>query len=563
MAPAASFVWSDNLPHRELQSVSRDWVAPCFCFDLRRWPHNYSPVQQLFYRFVLLWALIVSPSAFAAGKAEHIVVIVWDGMRPDFISQEHTPTLYQLAHDGVRFEKHHAVYGSSTEVNGTALATGAYPQHSGIIANKEYRPDIDSQKAIDTQSAEAIRKGDQLSKGHYLLRPTTAEILQAAGLKTAIAGTKPVAQLHDRRERSDDYRAGVMLFDGKVLPSSLQPSLNDLLGKFPAAEDTKSLLPNEKRDEWTTRALTGPLWSNGVPAFSLLWLSEPDFSQHPTAPGSPKSLAALKSSDRKLAQVLAELDRRQLRGQTDVFVVSDHGFSTIERGADIIATLRQAGFPAQKSFTNAPQPGDILVVGQGGSALFYIIGHKAETARKLVDFLQRQEFSGVIFTREKLPGTFALNAANIDSPQAPDVALSLRWSADPSQTGAPGLLVVDGARRSSGGAHGSLSRFDLHNTLVAAGPDFKKDFTDTFPTGNIDLAPTILWLLGVKPKVPMDGRVLSEALAVKAPKTGQPTTRRMEASRKTDESVWQQYLQISRVNDTLYLDEGNGSFTGK
>jgi arylsulfatase A-like enzyme len=520
-------------------------------------------VQKLFHQSVLLLALTFSPFAFAAGTAKYVVVVVWDGMRPDFISQEHTPTLYQLARDGVMFENHHAVYCSSTEVNGTAIATGAYPQHSGIIANREYRPDIESQKAIDTQSSEAIRKGDQLSDGHYLLRPTTAEILHAAGLKTAIAGTKPVAQLHDRRERPDDYRTGVVLFDGKVLPSSLQSLLNDLLGKFPAAEDTKSLLPNEKRDEWTTRALTGPLWSNGVPAFSLLWLSDPDYSQHPSAPGSPKSLAALESSDRKLAEVLAELERRKLRDQTDVFVVSDHGFSTIERGTDVVAALQQAGFPAQRSFTNAPQNAEILVLGLGGTSLFYIIGHEAETARKLVDFLQRQDFAGVIFSREKMDGTFALDDANIHSPQAPDVVLSHRWSADRSKTGTPGLLVIDGARKASGGSHSSLSRFDLRNTLVGVGPDLKKSFTDTLPTGNTDLAPTILWLLGVKPKQPMDGRVLSEALTVKAPKAGKPSTRRIEASRKIGESVWHQYLQISSVSGVIYLDEGNGSLTVK
>jgi predicted AlkP superfamily pyrophosphatase or phosphodiesterase len=57
-------------------------------------------VQKLFHQSVLLLALTFSPSAFVADKAEHIVVVVWDGMRPDFISQEHTPALYQLARDG-------------------------------------------------------------------------------------------------------------------------------------------------------------------------------------------------------------------------------------------------------------------------------------------------------------------------------------------------------------------------------------------------------------------------------------------------------------------------------
>jgi len=224
----------------------------------------------------------------------------------------------------------------------------------------------------------------------------------------------------------------------------------------------------------------------------------------------------------------------------------------------MVAALQQASFPAQRAFTNAPQKGDILVIGLGGTSLFYIIGHDVEIARKLVDFLQREDSAGVIFAREKIEGAFALNDANINSPQAPDVVLSFRWSTNTSRLGAPGLLVVDGGRRTSGGAHTSLSRFDMHNTLVGAGPDLKKGFNDTFPTGNTDLAPTILWLLGVKSKEPMDGRVLSEALTIEAPKMSTPTTRRIEASRKVGESVWRQYLQISQVNDTIYFDEGNG-----
>jgi arylsulfatase A-like enzyme len=98
----------------------------------------------------------------------------------------------------------------------------------------------------------------------------------------------------------------------------------------------------------------------------------------------------------------------------------------------------------------------------------------------------------------------------------------------------------------------------MHNTLVAAGPDLKRRFTDTDPTGNTDLAPTILWLLGVKPEAAMDGRVLSEALTVEAPPVSKPLTRRIEATGKSGDATWTQYLQISQVNDTIYFDEGNG-----
>src|SRR5262249_42545468 len=147
--------------------------------------HNYTPVRKFILRLLWLFFALQPVLLLAAGSAEHVVLLVWDGMRPDFITKEHTPTLYQLAQDGVMFQNHHPVYCSATEVNGTALATGAYPQHSGVIANTEYRPGIDPLKAVGLEAFAVVRRGDQVSNGHYLLRPTLAEILQAAGRQTA------------------------------------------------------------------------------------------------------------------------------------------------------------------------------------------------------------------------------------------------------------------------------------------------------------------------------------------------------------------------------------------
>ena len=68
------------------------------------------------------------------------------------------PTLYALRDKGTFFNQHHPVYLSSTEVNGTALDTGSYPQHSGIVANNEYRPDVELRKPFGTEELEAVRK---------------------------------------------------------------------------------------------------------------------------------------------------------------------------------------------------------------------------------------------------------------------------------------------------------------------------------------------------------------------------------------------------------------------
>ncbi|HUR44677.1 MAG TPA: alkaline phosphatase family protein, partial [Candidatus Saccharimonadales bacterium] len=86
--------------------------------------------------------LLQAPATHAKGEAEHVVLVVWDGMRPDFVSAQYTPNLYWLSTNGVFFKNHHPVYVSSTEVNGTAMATGDYPAHNGIIGNVDYRPEI-------------------------------------------------------------------------------------------------------------------------------------------------------------------------------------------------------------------------------------------------------------------------------------------------------------------------------------------------------------------------------------------------------------------------------------
>jgi predicted AlkP superfamily pyrophosphatase or phosphodiesterase len=97
-------------------------------------------------------------------------------------------------------------------------------------------------------------------------------------------------------------------------------TLTNALGPFPETGTTKA-----DRDRWTTRALVEQLWKDAVPAFSLLWLAEPDYSQHATSPGSEQSLSAIGSTDRNLALVLNALQERGVYDRTDIFVVSDHG----------------------------------------------------------------------------------------------------------------------------------------------------------------------------------------------------------------------------------------------
>ena len=508
---------------------------------------------------VLVFSLRVIPLIAETPRFvdRHVVVVVWDGMRPDFVSEETTPTLWKLAREGVSFRNHHPVYPSATMVNGTAMVTGVYPGKSGVIANYVYRPDIEAHVAIAVESPVVVKKGDQLSNGKYISVPTIAELVQRAGGRTAVASAKTVGLLLDRRVGIGPAKNCTTLFAGSALPDGVLARIAAALGPFPSAR--------LQRDRWTTKAVTDFVWKDGVPAFTALWLGEPDLTQHETAPGAPSALAAIKASDENLAAVLLGLDQQGVRKTTDIFVVSDHGFSTIRRSIDLRKTLTDAGFVAKTEFDGQPKPGDIMLVGNGGSVLFYVVGHDAMVTRRLVEFLQQSDFAGVIFTKQGLSGTFHLNDAKIDNPHAPDVVMAFRWNDSKNQFGTPGMIDADWQRAAGEGTHATLSRFDMHNTLVAVGPDFRRGQTDDLPTGNVDLAPTILHILGFNASKEMDGRILSEALVStdRVPPGRKTETKTMESGKDFPAGTWRQSLQISRVGSTIYLDEGNGSFVPK
>ena len=81
--------------------------------------------------------------------------------------------------------------------------------------------------------------------------------------------------------------------------------------------------------------------------------------------------------------------------------------------------MNDAGFTAKTEFSDEPKPGEIMLVGNGGAVLFYVMNHDAPAIRRLVEFLQQSDFAGVIFTKKAMEGTFALDQGKIDSPHAP------------------------------------------------------------------------------------------------------------------------------------------------
>ena len=134
--------------------------------------------------------------------------------------------------------------------------------------------------------------------------------------------------------------------------------------------------------------------------------------------------------------------------------------------------------------------------------------------------------------------------------------MSLAWDSQPNRHGVKGRISSCGEVGVGLGNHGSASPYEVHNTLVAAGPHFKKGVTSPAPSSNADLFPTILRILGIESASPTDGRVLDEALEG-GPEAEEvfSSTSILEESADLGFAVYSQQVQVSRVASTTYLDK--------
>jgi hypothetical protein len=176
--------------------------------------------------------------------------------------------------------------------------------------------------------------------------------------------------------------------------------------------------------------------------------------------------------------------------------------------------------------------------------------------------LQQRPSSGVVFTRDGLPGTFPLAEVMMDAPQAPDIVVATRWTMIQDAAHPVAHISNEGYIEyfPGDGMHVSLNPLDLHNLGVASGPDFRRAFTDSLPTGNVDIVPTLLWLMDIKPPHKLDGRVLTEALTGNGPAPGMAQPGRRDARVELPGGVWEQYLKFTELDGVRYLEEGNGQW---
>jgi len=488
-----------------------------------------------------------------------VVVFVVDGLRPDAITAEDTPTLMRLRAEGVDFTNSHAVFPTVTRVNAAAIATGTQPGTNGIVGNRMYVPAVDRHRAFDTGNFRNLLRLDEVSGGRLVLTRTLAERLHAHGLSMAgvSSGSTGSAFLLNPRAPSGVGTLVNGYFDpGKTV--AYPPDLSAaILAKFGPAPVKKSAGRYDEVVAWTQRVLREYVLPEVGPAVVINWLTEPDHSQHDAGVGSPSAREALRHDDREIARVLTTLDELGLTASTDVFVISDHGFSTNTAGVDVARALIDAGLKA------SPDSGDVVLASSGQAVGLHVAGHDAERMASIARFLQSRDWGGVVFTagraagepRGVVEGTFSLeliHAANDE--RGPDLLFTFPWTSEPTSFGVRGtdLANVSGGAKLYASDHGSMSPWNVRNTFLAWGVDFKKRTIVRVPVGNVDVTPTILALLGIAEHDGLDGRVLAEALE------GGPDEERLAVETRVhtvEAGAYRAAVQVSTVDGCRYVDK--------
>jgi arylsulfatase A-like enzyme len=517
-----------------------------------------------------LGALLFSAAAFVEAQAAaslHMVFVI-DGLRPDSINANDTPTLFRLRKEGVAFENSHSVFPTVTRVNSTSLATGMYPARHGIMGNSIYIPAVDSRAAFTNDDFQMLLRLDEATAGRMVTAPGIAELVEQTGRKmvaVSSGSTGSAILLASRAPHGTGTVINGDFFPGKKVayPDAVSSAVLERFGASPkkggATETFNSAV------DWSMKVLRDYVLPDLRPAVIFTWMSEPDHSQHGLGAGSPEALASIRNDDRQLGLVLDKLELLKLRDKTNIIVVSDHGFGQTVFNVNVSQALREAGLIGDAA------AGDLVIASSGQAVALHVKKRDPERIRTIVSFLQQQAWCGLLFTAGKrngpehegsVAGSFSLDYVHLGAHErSPDIVFTFPWTSDVNRHGVRGTdynqvsgEAKTGQAGSRAGNHGGIGPWTVRNTMLASGPDFKRAAVIRTPTSNVDVTPTLLYLLGNSQAVTgMDGRVMLEALAAG------PDEEQVALDTRTlrvQNGPYRAVLQVSEAAGKRYIDKG-------
>ena len=448
---------------------------------------------------VLLFALLISLCLYAQKETQkdiRTLVVFFDGLRPDYITEQNMPNLYAFSKLGCYGKQHHSVFPTVTRVNASSFSSGSYPGTHGLVGNTVYFPIVEKKKVLSTSNYNDLNLITEATHGHLLTAITLGEVLQQAGAKMMVFSSGSTGQA---LMQNHTISGGALVNPDLILPESLKEKLIGEIGAPPP-----DATPNAGRHNWVTDALIKYGLTLDGPLVSTIWFSDPDGAAHDHGIGSGSAMESIKIVDAEFGRILSALKDKKLDKNFNIIITADHGFVTYVGKQGLTEFLIQKGLKKDK------ESEDVIVV----EGAIYVKDHDAAVIQKIVSALQAEEWVGGIFTRAKnagdtkgsVAGTLSFESIHWNHKErAADILVDENWDDRKNDKGYAGSSFSRGVA-----GHGGLSPYEVHIALLASGPSFKKNFSSELPTSNVDIVPTILAIHNLNIPTTMDGRVLHE-----------------------------------------------------
>jgi len=414
------------------------------------------------------------------------VIVVCDGLRADLLTPALTPNLARLAGGGRVFAAHTGVFPSTTRVTSASIATGCLPGRHGLEGNAVALDEGNGLFPISAGRPD-FRNRMLKARGATLLVPTLAERLAGHGGSVVFSNVSAGAA----HFQDPDGHGFVYHRQGSYGPGRIAVADGDRLDVTHDGDGDAAM---------TERFCDGVL-GRRRPALAVLWLCEPDHTQHGHPLGSTEHRLAVAGADACAARVARTVTALERDGDDIITVYcSDHGHETVDAVIPLDDLLIEAGLKEGAGSS------DVVVASNGLSAGIYVSDAARGRVPAIVAFLRAQDWAGEVFSG---PG---LAAAGLRADTALAVSVTTAKSAAANAHGIPGLspAIADslpGESRVGCGQHGGLGPFEQSPFLFVVGGGFAAGTRSAVPTAPMDIAPTILRHFGL-PADGMDGRPL-------------------------------------------------------
>jgi arylsulfatase A-like enzyme len=418
------------------------------------------------------------------------ILVILDGLRRDLISAQTTPNLAAFAKVAETFADYRTVFPSCTRVVSASIATGCYPARHELQGNSLALIEDGVLVRHDAGHPDFLQHKRKVT-GRSLAVPTLAQRLADAGGAVIYSNVSPgAAYAHDPDGYGYVYHRAGSFGPGRV--------------PVPDAEQL-CVQPDLRGDRKMTERFIREVLFERRPALGVLWLGDPDATQHNHPLGSPDNIEALKQSDLRAREVMEAVRVRRASGEDILLLIgSDHGHQTVTGVIDIEHDLISAGLKDSESSR------DVIAVSNGTSALVYVRADCSDRIPPLRAHLEVADWVDRVVPAETLRAIG----------QAPHhclaFAISMRASDEPNIHGVRGTSLV--AKPASGkadrlgcGQHGGSGTYEQSPFLMIDGAGFTPAAARQSGATVVDIAPTILAHLGIAADG-MDGAALQRRL---------------------------------------------------